>query len=207
MSQKIKFTTLLISIWRWVHCMFRAHLIKFLLTKPCSGKQQLRLRQQSVTQLCHYLDSTKPHGNKSVRKKTRTLWNLRTVDVGSSSADVRKAQKYSTVCLVIMLKITRYSLLLFMHWYSLHFYFVSSLFPNLVHTESLKFTENQTSRNISFQWLYHASYLLQIMKWEWMQRVALSSLYLSMAWIRTWDVGNFTSYTKRWSHHDRKTKL
>lgn len=105
MSQKIKFTTPLISIWRWVHCMFRAHLIKFLLTKPCSGKQQLRLRQQSVTQLCHYLDSTKPHGNKSVRKKTRTLWNLRTVDVGSSSADVRKAQKYSTVCLVIMLKI------------------------------------------------------------------------------------------------------
>jgi len=69
--------------------MFRAHLMKFLLTKSCSGKQQLGLRQQSVTQLCHYLDNTKLPGTKFVRKQTRPLWNLRTVDVGSTSATVR----------------------------------------------------------------------------------------------------------------------
>jgi len=87
-NQNVKFTTLLISIWRWVQYMFRAHLMKFLLTKTCVRKQQLGLRQQSVTQLCHYLDSTKPPGNKFVRKQTRPLRNLRTVDVGSSSAAV-----------------------------------------------------------------------------------------------------------------------
>jgi len=69
--------------------MLRAHFMQFLLTKSCSGKQQLGLRQQSVTQLCHYLESTKPPGTKFIRKQTRPLWNLRTVDVGSTSAAVR----------------------------------------------------------------------------------------------------------------------
>jgi hypothetical protein len=110
----------------------------------------------------------KTPGSKFVRKQTIPLWNLRTVDVGSSSAAVRKAKKYSTVCLGNNAENldTGYSLLLFMHWYSLHSYFVSSLFPNLVHTEGFQFTEDQTSRNISFQWLYRPSYILQIMKWE-----------------------------------------
>jgi hypothetical protein len=74
------------------------------------------------------------------------------VDVGSSSAAVRKAKKYSTVCSDNNAENieNEYSLLLFMYWYRLHSYFVSPLFPNLVHTADLKFYEDQTSRNIPF---------------------------------------------------------
>lgn len=143
--------TLLIPVWRWVQYIFRAHVIKFLLTKSCSGKKQIGLRQQSVTQLYHYSDSTKPPGNKLVRKQTWLLWNLRTVGVGSSSAAVRSKIFHSVFWGNNAENLeTGYSLLLFMHWYNLHSQFVSSLFPNLVHTEGLKFTEDRHAGTFHF---------------------------------------------------------